>query len=136
MGAEVAKEFDISLGAIADFVTTIENWYNPYTGIGENLDNVPLRFVEDSPTLAPMLADIDGGVALPGVRGVEQPAEMLFFDGKGRMFTTNQARDAPTAEFYKERYVVEAQPMDTGTTILPEQPAGRGKAASGYGAGR
>ena len=132
MGAEVAKEFDISLGAIADFVTNVENWFNPYTGIGENLDNVPLKF-EDGP---PMLADIDGGVALPGTRGVDQPAEMLFFDSKGRMFTTNQARDAPTAEFYKERYVVEAAPADTGTTILPDQPAGKGKAGPGYGAGR
>jgi hypothetical protein len=131
MGAEVAKEFDIALGAIADFVTTVENWYNPYTGVGEELDNVPFKF-EEGP---PMLADIDGGMSLPGVRGAEQPAEMLFIDSKGRMFTTNQARDAPTAEFYKERYVLEAAPMDTGSTILEEQP-GRARATGGYGGGR
>jgi hypothetical protein len=135
MGAEVAKEFDLQLGAIADFVATVENWYNPYTGVGENLDNYHFQYEASGPTAAPMLVDIDGDSPLPGARGVDQPAEMLFVDGKGRMFTANEARDAAVAEFYKERYTVEEIAADAGTTILDQQPT-KGRGGAGYGAGR
>jgi hypothetical protein len=110
MGAEIAKEFALELGEVADFVDTVEDWYNPYTGTSEKLENVTFRF-DDGP---PMLADVDGGTGLPGARGAEQPTELLLIDGKGRLFTSNEAFEAPTAEYYKERYVsTSATPADT-----------------------
>jgi hypothetical protein len=118
MGAEVAKEFDLSLGAIADFVDTVENWYNPYTGMGEKLENVNFAFKAGPP----MLADITGGVEVPGFRDLDKPAEMLFIDAQGRMFTSNQARGAAAAEFYKERYTLEPAPDAQSDQFAPEQP--------------
>jgi hypothetical protein len=127
MGAEMAKEFDLKLGEIAEFVDTVENWFNPYTGMGEKLENVPFQYVDGNPTAAPMLADITGGEKLPGAKSDDepQPAEMLFIDAKGRMFTANEARDAAALDYYKERYV-EQPPQETGGELFEQQPAGRG----------
>jgi hypothetical protein len=139
MGAEIAKEFDLKLGEVADFVDTVENWYNPYTGIGVELPDVPFQFVDGNREAAPMLADITGGERLPGAKSTDeaQPAEMLFFDANGRMFTANEARDAAVLEFYKERYVEEPAPEAGGELFEPAQPAGRGgPAANPYGGAR
>ena len=118
MGAEIAKEFDIALGAIADFTDTVDDWYNPYTNMGEKLENVHIAF-KDGP---PMLADITGGVEVPGFRDLDQPTEMLFIDANGRMFTSNQARGTPAAEFYKERYTMETAPDPAADQFGPQQP--------------
>jgi hypothetical protein len=139
MGVEIAKEFDLKLGEIADFVDTVENWYNPYTGLGEKLESVPFQFVDGKPTAAPMLADITGGEKLPGAKSTDepQPAEMLFVDANGRMFTANEARDAAAMDFYKERYVEQPAADANEGLFAPEQPAGRGGAPAGaYGGAR
>jgi hypothetical protein len=117
IGAEIAKEFDLKLGGIADFVATVENWYNIYTSAGEKIENYQFRFEEG----APMLADVDGGGTLPGGGNIKQPAEMLFVDAQGRLFTSNQATDAATAEFYKERYTLVPEATETsGPNILED----------------
>jgi hypothetical protein len=139
MGAEIAKEFDLKLGEIAEFVDTVENWYNPYTGLAEKLENVPFQFVDGKPMSAPMLADITGGERLPGAKSTDepQPAEMLFIDASGRMFTANEARDAAALDFYKERYVEEPA-AETEGLFAPEQPANQrgGPPAGAYGGSR
>jgi hypothetical protein len=139
MGAEIAKEFDLKLGEIAEFVDTVENWYNPYTGLAEKLENVPFQFVDGKPMAAPMLADITGGERLPGARSTDepQPAEMLFIDANGRMFTANEARDAAALDFYKERYVEEPV-AETEELFAPQQPANQrgGQPAGAYGGSR
>jgi hypothetical protein len=139
MGVEIAKEFDLKLGDIAEFVDNVENWYNPYTGLAEKLENVPFQYFEGKPMAAPMLADITGGERLPGARSTDepQPAEMLFIDSSGRMFTANEARDAAAQEFYKERYVEEPV-AETEGLFAPEQPANQrgGPPAGAYGGAR
>ena len=137
MGAEMAKEFDLKLGEIAEFVDTVENWYNPYTGLGEKLEGVPFQFVEGKPMAAPMLADITGGEKLPGAKSTDepQPAEMLFIDASGRMFTANEARDAAALDFYKERYVEQPAPEATDA-LYGEQPARGAPPPSAYGGAR
>ena len=68
-----------------------------------------------------MLADVDGGGTLPGGGSIKQPAEMLFIDAQGRLFTSNQATDAATAEFYKERYTLVPEATETsGPNILED----------------
>jgi hypothetical protein len=132
MGAEIAKEFDLALGAIADFIDTVDDWYNPYTGAGEKLENVHFAF-KDGP---PILADITGGVEVPGFRDLEQPTEMLFIDANGRMFTSNQARGTPAAEFYKERYTLETAPDPSADQFAPEQPGLIQQPTGNYGGAR
>jgi hypothetical protein len=132
MGVEMAKEFDLKLGEIAEFIDTVENWYNPYTGLAEKLEGVPFQYVDGKPTAAPMLADITGGEKLPGAKSTDepQPAEMLFIDANGRMFTANEARDAAALDFYKERYVEQPAPEANEGLYAPEQPT-RGAAPAG-----
>jgi hypothetical protein len=132
MGAEVAKDMEIKLGGIADFVSTVENWYNPYTGAGENLENFTFRF-DDGP---PLLADIEGGDPIPKASDLKEPTEMLFLDAKGRMFMSNESRDAPVKDFYKERYTLETATAPTGGLIAPESPGILKGPASPYGGSR
>jgi hypothetical protein len=120
MGAEIAKEFDLALGAIADFYETVDDWYNPYTGTGEKLENVHFEF-KNGP---PMLVDITGGVEVAGHRDLDKPAEMLFMDAEGRMFASNQARADAAAKFYKDRYVQQVAPDPSADQFGAEQPGG------------
>jgi hypothetical protein len=136
MGAEVAKEFDIKLGEIAEFVDTVENWYNPYTGAGEKLENFPFQYHPGAPTKAPMLADITGGEDVPGHRDLDQPTELLFIDADGRMFTSNQMQGVAAKEFYKERYDAEPPPEGDGGLFDAPQDTGPVRTPTNFGGAR
>jgi hypothetical protein len=127
MGAEIAKEFELTIGGTADFISNVDNWFNPYTGLGEKLDNVHFAFKGG----APMLADVAGGEHVAGIRELDEPAQMLFVDAEGRMFTSNEARGKPASEFYKTRYVAEPDPNLTTEPTGPQpSPLQQGRGGS------
>jgi hypothetical protein len=104
-GAEVAHDFELRRGEIADFVYPVKDHYNPYQDAGEEIPEFQFHY-EPADGGIPFLADIRGGDPIAGGRGprVVQPAELLFIDAEGRMFTTNEAIDGATARDYDKRY--------------------------------
>jgi hypothetical protein len=105
LGAEVAHDFELRRGEIADFVYPVKDHYNPYQDTGTEIPEFQFRY-EPTDGGIPFLADIRGGDPIPGTRSrdVVQPAELLFIDAEGRMFATNEAIDGPTARDYDKRY--------------------------------
>ena len=105
LGAEVAHDFEIRRGDIADFVNAVKNHFNPFQDAGEEIAEFQFHY-EPADGGIPFLADIRGGEPIPGPRGktVVQPAELLFIDAEGRMFTSNEAMDGATARDYDKRY--------------------------------
>jgi hypothetical protein len=105
LGAEVAHDFELRRGEIADFVYPVKDHYNPYQDTGAEIPEFQFHY-EPTEGGIPFLADIRGGDPIPGMRGkdVVQPAELLFIDAEGRLFTTSEATDGPTARDYDKRY--------------------------------
>ena len=77
LGAEVARDFEIRRGDIADFVNVVKDHFNPYQDAGEEIAEFQFHY-EPSEGGIPFLADIRGGEPIPGTRGSPLSSQRSF----------------------------------------------------------
>ncbi len=127
-GLQVAKEFkSLPLGGAVDFVQTVKNIYNPITGRPDTLENFNFRYPDPVP---PLLVDVRGGDPVPGGKPrdrVNEPAELLFVDGQGRLIHSSEGRDRPLFKHYETFFVEKVEEVDEGGLLPPEAEPTRGR---------
>jgi hypothetical protein len=122
---EVAKEFDISLGGFI--------WFNKVTFdkvIDMTTEEYDKKFtVENVNVDTSMLLDMRNDEPLG--KGTKGPAEMLFLDNQGRIFTADSSVDGLALKDFQQRTNTSAQPAAGAAPVAPPQMMGPRKGPLG-----